>query len=307
MNFNTKPIGHAAAFFTITVWSLTFVAIELLLNDLNAYQILFYRAVLAVLTLNLLRPPKLSFPTSASAFFKRHWQAMAAGLFAVVLYFIFQNVALELTQPPNVSVLLSLIPLYTALLSRWWFKTTLKPFFFFGFAIAMAGIILIFYNGTVVLQISPRGDILSILAGITFALYSVVMKFGDRAKPDQAPANSPDTIAQTRDMYNFGLLFLLPFIPFWQLPESLPGLLKLSSVLNLLFLGVVASALCFILWNHAINLLGPVRTNVYVYMVPIITTLFSVMFLGDRITALSGVGMALILGGMGLSEREVAS
>lgn len=296
MNLRSRTAGHIFALFTITVWSLTFVSIEVLLRDIGAYQILFFRAVVAVITLNLLRRPTFRLPASFNDFFKRNWQAMAAGLFAVVLYFILQNVALEQTQPANVSVLLSLIPLYTALLSRWWFKTGLKPYFFAGFITAMIGIIIIFYNGTVVLKLSPLGDALSIAAGVTFALYSVVMKFGEE--------NAADTITQTRDMYNFGLLFLLPFVPFWQLPESIPNLLVPANLINILFLGVLASAICFILWNRAINILGPVRTNVYVYLVPFITILSSWAFLGDSISPLSGVGMALILAGMFLSERE---
>jgi drug/metabolite transporter (DMT)-like permease len=53
-----------------------------------------------------------------------------------------------------------------------------------------------------------------------------------------------------------------------------------------------------------VHILGPVKTTVYIYMVPILTIIVSVLVLDENITLVSGVGMALILMGMALSERE---
>jgi drug/metabolite transporter (DMT)-like permease len=70
---------------------------------------------------------------------------------------------------------------------------------------------------------------------------------------------------------------------------------------------VGASALCFVTWNYAVHLLGPVKTSVYIYLVPLITIAASALVLHETITLVAGIGMALILVGMALSEREKAS
>ena len=71
---------------------------------------------------------------------------------------------------------------------------------------------------------------------------------------------------------------------------------------NLLFLGLGASALCFVTWNFAVKRLGAVKTSVYIYMVPVITVITSVLILHEPVTLLSVAGMLLALAGLGLSE-----
>jgi drug/metabolite transporter (DMT)-like permease len=87
----------------------------------------------------------------------------------------------------------------------------------------------------------------------------------------------------------------------------LARLVVLPNLFNLIFLGVVASAICFFTWNYAVHLLGPVRTSVYIYIVPIIAIIASVLVLHETVTLVAGIGMTLILIGMVLSEREKAS
>jgi drug/metabolite transporter (DMT)-like permease len=85
---------------------------------------------------------------------------------------------------------------------------------------------------------------------------------------------------------------------------GLERLTVLPNLLNLLFLGLIASALCYVTWNFAINMLGPVKTSVYIYMIPVITIVASALVLHETITLVSGAGTALILIGMALSERN---
>ena len=54
---------------------------------------------------------------------------------------------------------------------------------------------------------------------------------------------------------------------------------------NLLFLGVVASMLCYILWNAAMHRLGAVRTTNYIYFNPLVTIVTAALCIGERITA----------------------
>ena len=73
---------------------------------------------------------------------------------------------------------------------------------------------------------------------------------------------------------------------------------------NLLFLGLLASATCFVTWNRAVFLLGPVRTSVYIYASPVITIIASALVLHETMTPVMWLGTALALGGLMLSEKK---
>ena len=67
---------------------------------------------------------------------------------------------------------------------------------------------------------------------------------------------------------------------------------------NLLFLGLVASLICFIAWNLVIDKLGNVSSTNYVYLNPVFTLLTATLFLGERMTPLAALGCAAILAGV---------
>lgn len=71
---------------------------------------------------------------------------------------------------------------------------------------------------------------------------------------------------------------------------------------NLLFLAVLASAVCYMTWNAALKSIGSVTANVYVYLSPVITLIASAIFLGEPITARAVGAIALILAGLWLSQ-----
>ena len=75
-------------------------------------------------------------------------------------------------------------------------------------------------------------------------------------------------------------------------------------IMNLLFLGIVASMLCFIAWNAAVKVLGPSRTANYIYVQPMSTLILSSIILSEVITLTSLIGAACIIGGVYLAEKE---
>ncbi|NBI17773.1 EamA family transporter [Neglecta sp. X4] len=75
----------------------------------------------------------------------------------------------------------------------------------------------------------------------------------------------------------------------------------MTYLLNILYLGLGASALCFVTWNLAVKVLGAVKTSVYIYMVPVITVVTSVL-LKEPVTWVSVMGTVLAVAGLFLSE-----
>ncbi|WP_302311138.1 EamA family transporter [Parasutterella excrementihominis] len=71
-----------------------------------------------------------------------------------------------------------------------------------------------------------------------------------------------------------------------------------------MFLGLGASAMCFVTWNFAVKVLGAVKTSVYIYLVPVITVLCSVVVLHETISTRAALGTLLTLVGLLLSEMN---
>ena len=59
---------------------------------------------------------------------------------------------------------------------------------------------------------------------------------------------------------------------------------NMTYLLNILFLGLGASALCFVTWNFAVKILGAVKTSICIYLVPVITVVASVLIIHEPFT-----------------------
>ena len=107
----------------------------------------------------------------------------------------------------------------------------------------------------------------------------------------------------TRKVFFYGLLFMLPALFIFDCHIGPERFASPVNMLNLLYLGFGASALCFVTWNWAVRILGAVKTTVYIYLVPVVTVVSSVIILHETITPLAIAGTALTLTGLIVSQR----
>lgn len=282
--------GHAAALLTIFLWGTTFISTKVLLTGLRPVEVLFLRFALGFVALCLLYPRRLRLAGRRQEL----WFA-AAGLCGVTLYFLLENIALTCTLASNVGVLVSVSPMLTALLSHFLLRRErLRPLFFAGLAVALAGVAMVSYNGAAVLELNPRGDLLALLAAAAWSAYSLLTR--------KLSAFGYPVVQTTRRTFAWGLLFLLPSCRCW---ASGPGSDSDGAgyLLNLLYLGLGASALCFVTGacrgaagggqNQRLHLPGAV-----------VTLVTSALVLGEPVTPLSLGGAALTVAGLALSEWE---
>ena len=287
---NPQAAGHLSALVTILIWGTTFISTKVLLVAFQPVEILFIRFVLGLIALIVVCPHRLKGTTP-----RQELTFAAAGLCGVCLYYLLENIALTYTLASNVGVILSVAPFFTAILSHVVFKGTekLRPSFFGGFVLAMAGIALISFNGSA-LSLNPMGDLLALLAALVWACYSILTK--------KISGYGYSTLITTRRVFCYGIAFMIPAMFLFDVQWELSALPQPVYLLNLIFLGLGASALCFVTWNTAVKLLGPVRTSVYIYMSPVITVVTSALILHEPVTPLAAGGMALTLAGLFLSE-----
>lgn len=289
MNNNTTT-GHIAALITIVIWGTTFISTKILLMDFAPIEILFFRFLLGLVVLTVIYPKQLKTKS-----IKQELAFAAAGLSGICLYYLLENIALTHTMASNVGVIISIAPFFTAILSQIFMKSEerLKLSFFFGFLAAITGICLISFNSSK-FEPNPIGDILAVVAALVWSIYSLLTK--------KISSYGYSTIQTTRHIFLYGIIFMLPVLPTLDFSLDIHRFSKPAYILNLIYLGIGASALCFVTWNYAVKVLGAVKTSVYIYMVPVITIITSVIALREEITTMAAVGTGLTLAGLLISE-----
>lgn len=295
MDRKKEITGHLLAFITIFIWGTTFISTKILLKVISPIEILFLRFTIGFIMLLVVYPHRLKVKER-----KHELYFAASGLCGVTLYYLLENIALTYTFASNVGVIISIAPFFTAIFAHLFLDgEKLRLPFFIGFAVAVIGIFLISSNGSSNLKLNPLGDILAVLAAVVWAAYSVLTK--------KISGFHYNTIQATRRIFFYGLIFMIPALFIFRFEININQVMQPVNLFNILFLGLGASALCFVTWNSAVKILGAVKTSVYIYMVPAITVITSVIVLNETITGIAVFGIVLTLVGLFISEIKTSA
>ena len=218
------------------------------------------------------------------------------------VYFLTENAAMLYTTATNTSLIVCSCPLFAMLLVALFYRQSehFTKTQVFGSVMACIGMAVVVLNGHFVLHLSPLGDTLAFCACLCWAVYSLLIK----------PATERySTLFITRKVFFYGLLTMIPYYLFN--PDEVSLFFHLSSLLNppsilfnLLFLGIVASMGCYVVWNWVISKLGTVVATNWVYFNPITTIIFAWWLLHEQITPWFLMGTVFILTGMYLCDKK---
>ncbi len=288
---NKQLLGHILACGTQIMWGATFVSTKVLLNYFQPVELLFLRMLLAVTALFLIDPHPLRLGDK-----RREFVFAGAGLTGLVLYFLLENTALTMTYASNVGIIVACAPFFVAVMVGIFFKEKQGRNFYIGFVIAIAGVIMVSVSGKQSFHLNPLGDFLAFLAMISWGAYSsIVKKINEWDYP---------IIAVTRRIYFYGVILMLPVLAFKGSGWNTDAFRKPTVIVNLLFLGLCASAVGFFLWNLATGWIGAVKTSLYIYVSPIVTVVLSMFVLHEKMTVFSVIGSVCILIGLMISQGK---
>lgn len=286
MHTTKNYIYHLIAILTVGIWGLTFISTKVLIeHGLSPQEIFLLRFLMAYLGIWFISPRKL-FADNWKDELWLLWGGVTGGSF----YFFTENTALEITLATNVAFIVCTAPLLTTILSLLIYKKEKATAGLVGGSLlALVGVALVVYNGHFILKISPLGDFLTLLAAFSWAFYSLIMK---------KMSGRYRTTFITRRIFFYGILTILPAFILHPWQFSLSGLWQPAVWMNLLFLGVLASLVCFVVWNIILKQLGTVRASNYIYLNPLFTLIGSAVLLDEQFTVMSLMGAMLILGGV---------
>lgn len=295
-----RPVfGYALAAISIFFWGITFICTKALLNDFSALEILFFRFVAAYLGLWIIRPKLMKIERRDNILF------LLAGLTGVVLYQFTENVAINYTNASNVSVIVSICPLFTAIIAQYFLKENhLNLWFLLGFIISIFGVALVCFNGKTELELNPVGDMLALFSAVCWGFYSLFVSLINR--------KNYDPVCTTRRVFFYAVLLMIPLLAIGHGVNLDPAInaqrfTKPMNWFNLLFLGFIASGFCFSAWNKTCEILGTVKVTCGIYLIPVVTIIFAFFTLGEKITVLGGLGAVLTIIGLFISEKKTKS
>lgn len=285
---------HLLALLIVAVWGTTYISTKiLLLSGLSPTDIMICRFILAYLCICLCsRPFKL---------FADNWKDellfLLSGLFGGSIYFITENTALGYTMVSNVSLIVCTCPLLT-MLAECFIVERKAPSrrLTTGSLMAFVGVAAVIFNGHFVFRLSPVGDMLSFSAAISWTVYTFVQKNVVYKYP---------SLFVVRKTFFYGIITLLPVLLInGAFDSGISVLAQWNVVQQLLFLGIVASFLAYMLWNICLKKIDTIILSNYIFLCPIISIITSNLILGENINAAIILGTALVICGMTIARKR---
>jgi drug/metabolite transporter (DMT)-like permease len=277
----------------VVLWAVNLSVIKIGLRALSPHAFNAVRLTLAA----------LAYGTVLVAQGRRHrlarrgdgWKSAALGLLGITLYQVFFIKAVNLMPASTASVFMGTSPIFIALLATAFAEERIPAAGWAGIAISFGGFLLVVAgeNGGLVFTWGAwRGALLILLANVCWAAYTVF------AKP-VLDRNSPFRMAAVGTIV--GTAVYLPFaaadlakVEWSRVPWAGWG--------AILYAGLVAIFMCFIIWYASVKAVGSAKTGVYSNLTPILAIFFAGLVLGERLAALQAVGAAVTLAGVYLTR-----
>ncbi len=279
---SSKLLGHFIAFFTIFLWSLTFVQTKVLLNFLTPIEILLDRFSIAWLLFFIFTPKLIK--TSL----KDEFLFALLGISGIFGYYLFENLSLEYTKAINVGVIVTTAPVFTALILMF-FKPKTVIFTFISFSFVMIGLFFMGFNFKF-----NFGNFLALIGALCFGVYTVLLGLIDKKY---------NILIVTRKSFFYGVIFLLIYYLQSRTSFNLNSYKNIIVWGNLLTLSLIASGICFIMWNYAVKNIGSSSTSLYIYLVPVINAIAAVVVLNEKITVNLLISSFFIVIGLLIAQK----
>ena len=278
----------------MVAWGTSFLSSKVLMVDggFTPVEVFIYRFAFAYIVLLA-----MTFKKILANNYKDEFLFLICGLCAGSIYFVAENYALQYTTTGNVSLLVSISPLFTTVLMAFIYRFMPRPNVIIGSIIAFVGVACIIFSSGEGFEINPLGDLIALSASLSWAIYTIVVK---RLTPIY------NSFFISRKLFFYGVITALPLLWIQNQPLRLPLIFDLNQpeyLMNFLFLGLFCSVFAYLVWNEVMKILGPIKSNNYLYLQPIVTMIAGYFVLDEKIFILGYIGCLLIIGGIMISEK----
>jgi drug/metabolite transporter (DMT)-like permease len=286
------PSPYLLLVLTTLFWSGNFVLGRAVHAVFAPFTLSFWRWAVA---LAILAPFVWSSLRQQAPLLRRHWPILLLlSVLGVVNFNTFVYIGLQATTATNAVIMLSVTPVLIVALSFLLLRQTVTRWQALGILVSLAGVLVIVGRGDLEALLARRvnpGDLWVLAAVFSWALYSVCLRW--------RPAGLRPLDFQAATMV-IGVIILAPLYG-WDLAHDRIFSLNVATAGSILYLALFPSILAYIFWNRAVAELGANRTGQFLHLMPVFGAVLSMIFLGERLYAFHGVGIALIALGIWLA------
>jgi drug/metabolite transporter (DMT)-like permease len=288
-------MGYFLAVVATIIWAGNFIVARALNQDILPVSLAFWRWAIAVATL---APFALRSTVEDWKLVQKNLPYLTiSALLGVTAFNTLIYIAGHTTQALNMALIATSSPIFIVLMSRLFYGETISLTRAAGMMVVVSGVLMLIAGGSLARLLSISfaiGDLYMLLAAIIFAGYTMLVK--------RKPPNLRMTTF-TLCTFSLGLLFLSPF---YALESWIyhPVVFNLSIALALLYVGVLSSVVAFLAWNQAIALIGPSRTALIYYLIPVFSGIAAWLFLGEAISWVHIFSTFAIVCGIIITNRK---
>ncbi len=298
MNPENKKTFTALAFSLLAclIWASNNVVARGIIDFIDPVSIAFWRFVIAfiVLTPFIIKNFRKNF-----AILKQNPRIIIwMGITAITLKNILYYTSAHFTSVNNIALLGTTSLIWTAIIGALTGLETLNRNKVIGIFTAAIGALAIILKGnfsSLLHMDFNTGDLIILAAEFIWGIYTILLKL----KPKEM-----DQIFMFSAMIFFGLIGLLPL---YLTKIYFIGIepVTANTIYVYLYVGIAASVVSWLCYNYSVFAIGPVRTSIVLYLLPVFSAAMGYFFLGENIYSFHITGFILIVCGIFISNLNV--
>ncbi|MFT7697735.1 MAG: drug/metabolite transporter (DMT)-like permease [Reinekea sp.] len=287
---NTTLRAHLALLLAMILWGSSFIALKITVNEMSPMIVVFLRMAIGTVAFLVVWP----WLRHGFVYQSGDWKfLLGMVLFEPCLYFLFESQALRYTSAGQAGMVTAMLPLMVAIAAYFFLgeRNSLKQWF--GFLIAVAGVIAMTLTGDNSAQ-APNailGNFLEFLAMVMAVGYTLLVKH---------LVKRYSAFVLTALQSFSGAIFYLPLA----LLSDWPSQISLSTMGWLLYLGLVVTLGAYGLYNFSLGFVKASTAAGYANLLPVFTLLFSMLILGERLTLIQWIAICVVFVGVYLSYER---
>lgn len=288
-------LSYLAVIASTTFWAMSFIWSKSALEIYGPLTILSSRLVLASSTLIIL----LKIFGKLNKIEAGDWKYfLLLSFFEPFLYFIGETFGLNLVSPTIASVMIATIPLFLPFIGWYFFKEKITSFKIIGTLLSFIGVLLVVVNYDMKLIANVWGILLLLLAVASAIGYTILIN-------KLSHKYNAFTIVAWQS--TLGLIGFIPLFLAFEAKDTFEIGLQWEGVQPILFLALFGSILAFVLFTHSIKILGVTRTGVFANGIPVLTSIFSFILIGERLLNINYAGVIIVVIGLFISQLRINS
>jgi len=209
--------------------------------------------------------------------------------------------ALQFTSSTNVSILETLIPALTVVLSVWFLKENITLIQWLGVIVSFAGAVWVVADGSLtffVQHIPNKGDMIMIAAIISWAIYSLHVK---------QYMHNFRIFGIIWFMTGISVIILLPIVMIEWSITGIPDIFQGGKLAGIFYLGTCPSFIALILYSRAVIVLGAGKASVMLNLLPVFTMFGAYFLLNENISFSQILGSLIVISGVTMTIRLKAT